>query len=33
MQWGDGVLDWEIRCQSQYSLSHFGDLHTLGGGQ
>ena len=33
MQWGDGVWVWEIRCQLQHSVSHFGDFCTLGGSQ
>ena len=32
-QWGDRVWEeknvWEIRCQLEHSLSHFGDFCTL----
>ena len=29
MQLGDGGVVWEIRCQLQHSVSHFGDYCTL----
>ena len=29
MQLGDSGVVWEIRCQLQHSVSHFGDICTL----
>ena len=33
MQWGDGGVGLENKVPMQHTVSHFGDLFTLGGSQ